>query len=101
MSTYEIDEQVPAEVRAFGWSMITVHLQKLNWLAAQYPERAESLEIARRYLRMIAGDSPDDPEFVEWCIAAMEFGSGMLETAREPVQPEVTTLKVIQGGKAD
>jgi len=99
-SNHEIDEQVPAEVRAFGWSMIAVHLQKLNWLAAQYPERAESLESARSHLLAISGDGPDDPMFVEWCIEAMEFGAGILDKAREPARPK-TMLEVIEGGKAD
>lgn len=98
MSSHEIDEQVPSEVRAFGWAMIAVHLQKLNWLADQYPERSEALETARRYLHMLAGDGPDDPTFVEWCMEAMEFGSGILDAAREPSRPK-TMLEVIEGGK--
>jgi len=97
-NNHEIDEQVPAEVRAFGWSMIAVHLQKLNWLAAQYPERSEALESARRYLHMLAGEGPDDPTFVEWCIEAMEFGAGVLDFKREPTKPK-TILEVIDGGK--
>ena len=94
----EIDEQVPAEVRTFAWSMIAVHLQKLNWLAEQYPERSKSLETARRYLNMLAGEGPDDPTFVEWCIEAMELGSSITNAAKETARPK-PTLEVIEGGK--
>ena len=99
-SNHEIDEQVPAEVRAFGWSMIAVHLQKLDWLAKRHPERLEALDSARRYLKMLAGEGPDDPTFVEWCMEAMEFGSGMLDAAREPTRPK-PMLEVIEGGKGN
>lgn len=99
------DYHVPTEIRHFGWAMLVVHLQKLNYLvdrAEGEGKHYDKLAWALSYLKTLAGDGPDDEDFVQWCREALEFTDGIVSetaTPSEPVRPSF--LQVIDGGAGD
>ena len=99
MQTNE-DEDFPEQVRMFGYAMLLVHKQKLDYLLDHFRDRGDDttvIENARRYLDLLCEDGPDDAAFADWCHEALELGSAMLEE-RAAAKP---SLRVINGGRGD
>jgi len=95
---YASDYHVPDEIRRFGWAMLVVHLQKLNWLVDRAEEGGkhfEKLHTARKYLQTLAADGPDDPGFLQWCREALECTDTIMAASKLPM------LEVIEGIASD
>jgi hypothetical protein len=96
--------RMPLHVRLFGWSMICVHLQQLNWIAARHEEGGrplpDRLVAARDYITELMKDGPDSAFFTKWCHEAFDMADDLIQQAEEKAAEEVkeTPFRVIPGG---
>jgi hypothetical protein len=82
-------------IRLFGWSLIEVHLERLERIMEQGGSDPRMLRTIIRHLGDLIDNGPNDPDFVEWCHEALEYTT-MLQSAME--RPKLT---VIRGGGDD
>jgi len=94
------DRGIPEQVRMFGYAMLLVHKEKLEYLLNRFRSdgmNTRLIDNAYKYLEMLCEDGPDDAAFADWCREAMELGSSMLDE-KASAKP---SLRVIDGGRGD
>jgi hypothetical protein len=99
MQSEKDDDGIPREVRMFGYSMLVVHMQKLDYLIGVAQERGidtTTIEQAHRYLEELSEGGPDEPAFADWVREALEMSHALIE--EEDARP---VFRVIDGGKGD
>lgn len=96
--------RMPLPVRLFGWSMICVHLQHLNWMVGRHEEEGrdvpDRLRFAREYILELTKGGPDSPFFLKWCREAFDMADDLITKAEEVDAEGVkeTPFTVIPGG---
>lgn len=91
---YASDYEVPDEIKAFGWALLNVHLQKLTWLTEHTEKGGKTfptLTLARKYLEQLMDGGPNDPAFNDWCREALESSGALIAEASQPI------LEVVEG----
>jgi hypothetical protein len=90
------DHDVPSEVRRFGWSLLVVHLQKLEWLVERYQDDLSATADVIGHLENLLENGPDDPAFIDWCREALAYTKAVQFEA--PERPKKGGLRLIDGG---